>query len=99
MSSRLARSAVEVVGLDVGGDGGREQAGAWVAGAQAAAKVGGGDIFVDGGEEVDAGALGGSEGELGASEELGREREVGAADDDPVGEGEELRSGSASCAG
>ena len=80
--------AIEVVGLDVGGDGGGKQAGAGVAGEEAAAELGGGDVFVDSGEQVDAGALAGREGELG---ELSfGEGEFGAADDDPLGEGEQL---------
>ena len=55
--------------------------------AEAAAEIGGGDVLVEGGEEVDAGALGGGESERG---ELGvGEGEFGAADDDPFGQGEE----------
>ena len=74
--------------LDVGGDGGREQAGTRVAAVKAVAEVGGRDILVDRGEEMDAGALGGGERkgcELGFGE-----REVGAADDDPLGHREEV---------
>jgi hypothetical protein len=78
--------AVEVVGLDVGGDGGREQARAGVSEAEAASEFGRGDILVDGGEEVDACVLGGGEGKLG---DLGiGEGELGAADNDPLGESE-----------
>ena len=38
---------------------------AWIAGVQAAAKIGGRDVVVDSGEEVDAGTLGGGESERG----------------------------------
>jgi len=48
---------VQVVGLDVGGDGGREQPGAGVSSGEATAEFGGGDVFVDGGQEMNAGAL------------------------------------------
>ena len=57
-ASASALLAIEVVGLDVCGDGGGKQAGAGIAGEQAAAEFGGGDILVDIGEQVDAGALG-----------------------------------------
>ncbi len=82
------RLAVEVVGLDVVGDRGREEAGAGIADAEASAKVGGGDVFVDGGEEVDSVALGWGEGERGELR-LG-EGKFGAADDDPLGDREQL---------
>ena len=73
--------------LDVVGDGGGEQAGAGVSGLQAAAEGGGRDLLVDCGEQVDAGALGGSEGER---RELGfAEGEVGPADHDPLGQREQ----------
>ena len=73
--------------MDEGGDGGGEQAGTGVSGVQAAAKFGGGYILVDGGEEVDTGALGLAEGER---RELGfGKREFGTADDDPLGEREQ----------
>ena len=52
------RSAVEAVGLDIGCDGWREQARAGVSVAQTAAEFSGGDVLVDGGEQMDAGALG-----------------------------------------
>ncbi len=64
-------------GLDIGGDGGRKQARAWIASAQAAAKFGGGDIFVDGREQVDAGALVGVQSELGRLRNFGREGNSG----------------------
>jgi len=80
-------SEVEVVGEDVGGDGGREQAGARVAGLEAAPEAGGGDLLVEGGEQVDSGALGGGEVER---RDLGlAERKVGPADDDPLGQREQ----------
>jgi hypothetical protein len=72
---------------DVGGDGGREQAWAGVSGLETAAKAGGGDLFVEGGEEVDTGALCGGEVER---RDLGlAERKVGPADDDPLGHREQ----------
>ena len=81
------------MGLDVSGDGGWEQAWAGVAELEATAEFGGGDFLVDGGEEVDSGALSGCEGErgeLGQIQEGGGERRAGAADDDPLGQGEEF---------
>ena len=77
--------------MDVGGDCGEEKAGAGIAGSESSAKVGGGDVFVDGGEEVDSVALGWGEGERGELR-LG-EWKFGAADDDPLGEGEQLVGG------
>ena len=50
---------VEVVGEDVLGDGGGEEVRAGVAGFEALAEIGGGDVLVDGLEEVDAGPLDG----------------------------------------
>ena len=84
---RLAREllAVEATQLNIAGDGRDEEAGAGVAGGEAAAELGGGDGVVDGLEEVGAGALGGGEVEVGE----GMEGESGAADDDPLGEVEE----------
>ena len=80
-----------MVRLDVGGDGRREKAGAGVSSFEALAEVGGGDVFVDGGEEVDPGTLGGGQGEWC---EFGLcERRAGAADYDPLGEGEEFVGG------
>ena len=55
--------------------------------AQAFTETGGGDVFGDAGEEVNAGALGGGEvegGEIGFSEGV-----AGAGDYDPFGEFEE----------
>ena len=46
---------------DVGGDRWRQEIGAGVAGGEALAEVGGGDVLVDRVEEVDAGLLGWSE--------------------------------------
>jgi hypothetical protein len=77
--------AVEIVGLDVVGDDGGKEIGAGVAGFEAVAKAGGGDVFVDGLEEVDAGLL---EGRQAHGVEIA-ERRAGAADDDPLGEFEE----------
>jgi hypothetical protein len=77
--------AVEVVGEDVVGDGGGEEVGAGVAGFETLAEVSGGDVVVDGLEEVDAGLLAGSEVEAGEVFERGAR----AADDDPFGEVEE----------
>jgi len=73
-----------VVLLDVGGDRGGEQVVAGVALAQAFAEGGRGDVFGDAGEDVDAGALGGSEGERG--EGFVAEGVAGAGDDDPFGQ-------------
>lgn len=73
--------------MDVGGDGGRKQAGAWVSGLQAATKFSGGDILVDRSKEVDAGALG-----LGQSEwrELRfAQGKLGTADHNPLGKREQ----------
>jgi hypothetical protein len=83
---RRLRAAVEVVGEDVVGDGGGEEIGAGVAGFEALAETGGGDVLVDGLEEVDAGLLVGGEVEGGEVVE----EEAGAADDDPFGEVEEV---------
>src|ERR1017187_9832369 len=89
ISDEFRASAIEAVGLDVVGDGRGKQAGAWISGVQALAEFGGGDVLVHGGEEVDAAALRGGESEW--REEGFGEREFGTADDDPLGEGEELR--------
>jgi len=73
--------------LDVLGDGGREQAGARVSGLETAPEFGGGDVLVDGAEDMDAGALGGGEGkrcELGFGQ-----GEFRAANDDPLCEFEQ----------
>ena len=43
--------------MDVGGNGGGEQGGAEISCLQAVAQLGGGDIFVDGVEQKDSGAL------------------------------------------
>jgi len=85
-NSYRLREAVEVVGEDVVGDGGGEEVGAGVAGFEALAETGGGDVLVDGLEEVDAGPLVGGEVEGGEVVE----GEAGAADDDPFGEFEEV---------
>ena len=77
-----------MVGLDVGGDGGGEEIGAGVALVEAVAEDGGGDVFVEGEEEVDAGLLGGGEGE-GFEGGWSFEGEAGAADYDPLGQFEE----------
>jgi hypothetical protein len=77
--------AVEVVAKDVVGDGGGEEIGTGVAGFETLAEIGGGDVLVDGLEEVDAGLLMGGEVEAGEVVEW----EAGAADDDPFGEFEE----------
>ena len=74
-----------MVGEDVGGDGEWEQVGAGVAGGETLAEVGGGDVHLDGVEDVDAGALGGSESEARRI----FQGEAGAADDDPFGEREQ----------
>ena len=76
---------VEVVGQDVSEDFGWDEGGARVSVSEAMAEIGGGDVFVDGLEEVDAGTLVWSEIE---SREV-VEGEAGAADDDPLGEFEE----------
>ena len=52
---------IEAVGADVACDRWRKQVGAGVAGAEALAQAGCGEIFVDGLEQVDAGALRGRE--------------------------------------
>jgi hypothetical protein len=71
------------VGEDVVGDGGEEEVVARVAGFEAVAEMGGGDVLVDGLKEVNAGPLvGGKFGEV-------VERRAGAADDDPFGEFQE----------
>jgi len=88
-----ASLAVEVVGLDVCGDGGGCQAGAGVAQVEAMAEFGGGDVVMHSGEEMDAGSLGGSEGErgeLGQVQKIWSEWEAGAGDNDPLGECEQL---------
>ncbi len=54
---------VEVVGLNVGGDGRWEKIWAGVSAVEAATEFGGGDVLVDCGEQVDAGPLGGGESE------------------------------------
>ena len=72
---------VEVVGEDVVGDGRGEEIVTGVAGFEALAEIGGGDVFVDGLEEVDAGLL--SWGEVEGGEVV--ERSTRAADDDPFG--------------
>ena len=77
--------AVEVVGVDVGEDFGQEEVGAGVSGLEALAEAGGGDVFVDGLEQVDSGSLVRGEMERGEI----AQREAGAADDDPLGEFEE----------
>ena len=82
---------------DVADDGGAEQVGAGVALAEAFAQAGGGDIFGDAGEDVDAGALGGGEVERG--EAVFGEGVAGAGDDDPVGEFEQALRARASGAG
>lgn len=74
-----------MVSDDIGGYGWGEEVVAGVACMESLAEGGGGDIFVDGVEEVDAGELGGCEMEWGEV----FEGEAGAADDDPLGEGEE----------
>jgi hypothetical protein len=72
---------------DVGGDWRRQEVGAGVAGGEAFAEAGGGNILVDGVEEVDAGLLGGSE-----RQTLGElQGDAGAADYDPLGELEEAK--------
>lgn len=76
---------VEVVVEDVGGDSWREEVEAGVASLEAMAEGGRGYVLVDILEEVDAGALAGSEVECGEV----FEGEAGAADDDPFGEFEE----------
>jgi hypothetical protein len=58
----LRLSAIKVVGVYIARDSRGKQAGAWVAGSKAAAEIGGGHLFVDAGEEVDAGSL--SRGEI-----------------------------------
>ena len=82
---------------DVGGDGRgkpgvevRAGNGIGCGGVEVLAEAGGGDVLMEAGEQVNAGALGRRQGEFRAVEELGREREVGAGDDDPLGEGEQL---------
>ena len=84
--------------LDVGGDGGGEEVGAGVALMEAVAEGGGGDVFVEGEEEMDAGLLGGGQGE-GCEGGSIFEGEAGAADDDPFGEFEEAVGLSASGGG
>ena len=74
------------MGGDVGGDCWGQEVFAGVACLEAVAEAGGGDVFVDGVEEVDAGELCGCEVDRGEV----FEGEAGAADDDPLGEGEEL---------
>ena len=76
---------VEVMGADVGQDCGWEEVDAGVVLLEPVAEIGCGDVFVDGVEEVDAAELKGREVEGGEVVE----GESGAADDDPVGEGEE----------
>jgi hypothetical protein len=80
---------------DVGGDGGEEEVVSGIVRRgclgdhQALAERGGGDVFVDGVEQVDAGELGGGE-----REAVGwAERRAGAADDDPIGELEQAAGG------
>jgi len=73
------------VGADVGEDFGWDEAGARISGFEPMAEFGGGDVFVDGLEGVDAGTLVWSE--IEAREVV--EGEAGAADDDPLGEFEE----------
>jgi hypothetical protein len=80
------RLTVEMVGEDVVGDIGGEEIGAGVAGFEALAEIGGGDVLVDGLKEVDAALL--VRGEVEGREVV--EREARAADDDPFGEFEEL---------
>ena len=82
---RTSALAVEMVGLDVVRDAGGEQVGAGVAGFEALAQAGGGYVFVDCLEEVDAGLLRRGEAE-GIEITKG---EAGPADDDPFGEFEE----------
>jgi hypothetical protein len=50
---------------NVGSHGGWKKAGTGIAVVEALAEIGGGDVFVDGGEEMDASALAWSEGERG----------------------------------
>jgi len=87
MSERsVARVLVEMVRLDVLGDGGWEEVWAGVASFEALAQIAGCDVLVDSLEEVDAGLLV-------WSEVKGREvveRSAGSADDDPFSEFEEL---------
>src|SRR5947209_4110976 len=76
---------VEVVLANVSGDAGADEIADGLALLDAAAKFGGGDVLMDGIEEVDAARdLGGEalDGGLG-------ERVAGAADDDPLGQGEQ----------
>lgn len=78
---------IEVFGLNVTSHGIGKEVGAGVAVVEAFAEGGGGNIFGDSGEDVDAGALGGGEGERG--EGGFGEAVAGAGDDDPFGEVEE----------
>jgi hypothetical protein len=80
------RLAVEVMGGDVVGDTSGEKVSAGIAGLEAVPEIGGGDVFVDGLKEVDAGLLVGSEVERGEV----IERKAWAADDDPFREFEEV---------
>ena len=80
-----------MAGGDIGGDGFRQEVEAGVAVAEAVAEGGGGDVFLYSGKDVDAGALGGREGERGKSG-FGK-RVAGASDDDPLGEREEAVGG------
>jgi hypothetical protein len=77
---------IEVVGEDVVGDIGGEEIGAGVAGFEALAEIGGGDVLVDGLKEVDAALL--VRGEVEGREVV--KWEARAADDDPFGEFEEV---------
>ena len=74
-----------MVGLDIVRDAGGEQVGAGVAGFEALAQAGGGYVFVNCLEEMDAGLLRRGEAE---GIEIAK-GEAGSADDDPFGEFEE----------
>jgi hypothetical protein len=77
--------SVETMGLDVVRDAGGEEVGTGIAGFEALAQVGGGDLFIQVLKKMDTGLLEGGKTEC---VEIA-EREAGTARDDPFGELEE----------